>query len=192
LALGGGANGVRAQIAAPEAAASRVEPEGIVGDKPVYRATLEFTDYNLLFTRVKINGQESRALIDSGSFRAIHLSSTLAQSLKPALTQTDKMAKRYEGKDLSLASGRIDSLAIGDYEQRDVEVDVSEGDVESIAAQVGTKFDVVLGWGFISQFHLLLDCRRLSMQFSARPLAAGASAFSLKYSVVNRAPVVRG
>src|SRR5262249_54379334 len=105
LALGGGANGVRAQIAAPEAAASRVEPEGIVGDKPVYRATLEFTDYNLLFTRVKINGQESRALIDSGSFRAIQLSSTLAQSLKLALTQTDKMAKRYEGKDLSLASG---------------------------------------------------------------------------------------
>src|SRR5262249_56175024 len=72
----------------------------------------------------------------------------------------------------------------------DVEVGVIEGDVEKIAAQVGTKFDVILGWGFISQFHMLLDYKRRSVRFSARPLAAGASAFSLKYSVVNRAPVV--
>ena len=71
------------------------------------------------------------------------------------------------------------------YERRDVEVDLIEGDVEKIAALVGTKFDVIMGWGFISQFHTLLDYKRFSMQFGARPLAAWASAFSLKYSVVN-------
>src|SRR5262249_15341175 len=59
LALGVSGNDVLAQVAAPKSAA---------GDHPVYRATLELTDYNLLFTRVKINGQETRALIDSGSF----------------------------------------------------------------------------------------------------------------------------
>src|SRR5262249_22722774 len=64
--------------------------------------------------------------------------------------------------------------------------------VESIAAQVGTKFDVVLGWGFISQFHMALDYKGLSMRFSARPLATGTNAFSLNYSVVNRVPVARG
>ena len=178
-----GDDGGRAQVAAPKRAD---------GGAPVYRATLELSDYNLLFTPVKINGHEARALVDSGNFREVQLSSTLAQSLKLALTKTDETLRRHEGKDLSLASGRIDSLAIGDYERRDVEVGVIEGDVEKIAAQVGANFDVILGWGFISQFHMLLDYKRRSMQFSARPLAAGASAFGLKYSVVNRAPVVRG
>jgi hypothetical protein len=178
-----GDDGGRAQVAAPK---------GVDGGSPVYRATLELSDYNLLFTPVKINGQSARALIDSGNFRAVQLSSTMAQSLKLAPTKTDETPRHHDGKDLSLASGRIDSLAIGDYERRDVEVGVIEGDIEKISAQVGTKFDVILGWGFISQFHMLLDYKRRSMQFSARPLAAGASAFSLKYSVVNRAPVVRG
>jgi len=183
LAVGVSGNDVLAQDAAPKSAA---------GDHPVYRATLELTDYNLLFTRVKINGQEARALIDSGSFRAIQLSSTLAQSLKLALTKTGAVSRRLEGKEVYPTSGRVDSLAIGDYERRNVEVDVIEGDVENIVAQVGTKFDVILGWGFISQFHTLLDYKRLSMQFGAKPLAAGTSAISLKYSLVNRAPVVRG
>jgi Aspartyl protease len=183
LSYDGGDGAGRAQVAAPK---------GADGGSPVYRATLELSDYNLLFTPVKINGQEARALIDSGHFRAVQLSSTLAQSLKLALTKTDETPRHHEGKDLSLESGRIDRLAIGDYEWRDVEVGVIEGDVEKIAAQVGTKFDLILGWGFISQFHLLLDYKRLSMQFGKRPLAAGAGAFSLKYSVVNRAPVVRG
>jgi len=183
LSYDGGDVGGRAQVAAPK---------GADGGSPVYRATLELSDYNLLFAPVKINGQEARALIDSGHFRAVQLSSTLARSLKLALTKTDETPRHHEGKDLSLESGRIDSLAIGDYEWRDVEVGVIEGDVEKIAAQVGTKFDVILGWGFISQFHMLLDYKRLSMQFGKRPLAAGTGAFSLKYSVVNRAPVVRG
>jgi len=183
LSYDGGDDGGRAQVAAPKSAD---------GAAPVYHATLELSDYNLLFTPVKINGHEARALIDSGNYRAVQLSSTLAQSLKLALTKTDETLKHHEGKDLSLATGRIDSLAVGDYEQRDVEVGVIEGDIEKIAAQVGTKFDVILGWGFISRFHMLLDYKRLSMRFSARPLATGASAFSLKYSLVNRAPVVRG
>jgi predicted aspartyl protease len=182
LSYDGGDDGFRAQVAAQKRAD---------GGAQVYNAPLQLSDYNLLFTPVKINGQEARALIDSGNFRAVQLSSTLAQSLKLSLTKTDETLRHHEGKDLSLASGRIDSLAIGDYERRDVEVGVIEGDVEKIAAQIGTKFDVILGWGFISQFHMLLDYKRRSMQFSARPLAAGADAFSLKYSVVNRAPVVR-
>jgi hypothetical protein len=183
LSYAGGDDGGRAQVAATK---------GSDGGAPVYHAPLELSDYNLLFTRVKINGQEARALIDSGHFRAVQFSSTLAQSLKLALTKTDEALRHHEGKDLSPESGRIDSLAIGDYEWRDVEVGVIEGDVEKIAAQVGTKFDLILGWGFISQFHMLLDYKRLSMQFGKRPLAKGAGAFSLKYSVVNRAPVVRG
>src|SRR5215510_13482004 len=117
-----GSDGASAQVAAPK---------GADGGAPVYRATLELSDYNLLFTPVKINGQEARALIDSGNFRAVQLSSTMAQSLKLALTKTDEALRHHEGKDLSLASGRIDSLAIGDYERRDVEVGVIEGDVRS-------------------------------------------------------------
>jgi Aspartyl protease len=156
-----GSDGASAQVAAPK---------GADGDSPVYRAALELTDYSLLFTPVKINRQEARALIDSGSFRAVQPSSTLAQSLELALTRTGKASRRYEGKEVYPASGRIESQTIGDYERRDVEVDVIEGDVENIDTQVGTKFDVFLGWGFISQFHTLLDYKRLSARFGKRPL----------------------
>ena len=108
-----GNDGGRAQVAAPK---------GADGDSLVYRAALELTDYNLLFTPVKINGQEARALIDSGSFRAVQLSSTLAQSLKLALTRTGNASRLYEGKEVYPTSGRIESLMIGDYERRDLDL----------------------------------------------------------------------
>src|SRR5215510_11137923 len=93
LSHGGGDDGGRAQVATPKV---------VDGGSPVYRATLELSDYNLLFTPVKINGHEARALIDSGNYRAVQLSSTLAQSLKVALAKTDETPRHHEGKELSL------------------------------------------------------------------------------------------
>ncbi|MEW6206891.1 MAG: aspartyl protease family protein [Acidobacteriota bacterium] len=160
-------------------------------DNPTYSAKMELSDYNLLFTRVKIDDRDALALIDSGSFRAVQLSSTLAQEIKLALTETGKVAKRHEGKEIYLRSGHIDSLAVGDYTRRDVSIEVIEGDIENISSQVKTKFDVILGWGFLSQFHALLNYKELSMKFGAKLLITDANALRLNYSVVNGVPVVK-
>jgi hypothetical protein len=157
----------------------------------VYKNALQISSYNLLFTKVKVNGMEVLALIDSGSFRTVALSSTLALELKLSLTETQKVARRYEGKDYYLKQGRLNSFTIGDYQKRAVEVDVVEGDIENIARQVGTDFQVILGWGFLSQYYTLLDYKNLSMQFSETPLAMGKDKLSINYSVVNNVPVIK-
>ncbi|MBO0862914.1 MAG: hypothetical protein J2P21_31335 [Chloracidobacterium sp.] len=101
LALVGNTTGGRAQDTAPKSGA---------GGAQVYHATLELSAYNLLFAPIKINSQEALALIDSGHYRAIQLSSNLAQLLKLSLTKTDESPRHHEGKDHSLARGRIERL----------------------------------------------------------------------------------
>jgi hypothetical protein len=115
----------------------------------VYKNPIEISEYDLVFTNLKINGKEVRALIDSGSFRNVQLSGALAEELHLPLTDTETIARRHEGKDLHLRSGRVGTLALGGFEQRDVAVHVSEGDIENIARQVHTDFQVILGWGFL-------------------------------------------
>jgi hypothetical protein len=158
----------------------------------VHKNAIQISPYNLIFTKIKINGTEFLALIDSGSFRTVELSSTLAKELKLSLTETTKVARRYEGKDFYLKSGRIDSLVIGDYEKRNAEIDVIEGDIENISRQVNTKFEAILGWGFLSQYYTLLDYKNLSMQFSEAPIALGNDRLSINYTVVNNVPVIKG
>lgn len=158
----------------------------------VYKNAIQISPYNLIFTRIKINGKEVTALIDSGSFRALQLSSTLAQELKIPLVQTTTVLRRYEGKDFFLKSGQIDKLIVGNYEKQKAAIDVVEGDIENISKQVGTNFEAILGWGFISQFYTRIDYKKLSMQFSESPLESQKGKLKLNYSVVNQAPVVIG
>ena len=156
----------------------------------VYTNRIESSESNLVFTKLKINGKEVRALIDSGSFRGVQLSGTLAEELHLPLTDSETVARRHEGKDLHLRSGRIATLTLGDFEQHDVAVHVIEGDIENIARQVHTDFQVILGWGFLSQYYLALDYARLTMQWSDGPLNLGPEKWKTGYAVVNNAPVV--
>ena len=158
----------------------------------VYKNAIQISPYNLIFTKIKINGREVLALIDSGSFRTLQLSSTLAQELKIPLTETTKVVRRYEGKDFYLKSGQIDSLGVGNYKGQKVAIDVLESDIENISKQVNTNFEAVLGWGFISQFYTEIDYKNLSMQFGKSPLKSHKDKLSINYAVVNNAPVVKG
>lgn len=158
----------------------------------VHKNAIQISPYNLIFTKIKVNGREILALVDSGSFRTIELSSTLAKELSISLTETTKVARRYEGKGFYLKRGQIDSFAIGDYGKRNVEIDVIEGDIEDISRQVNTSFEAILGWGFLSQFYTLVDYKNLSLQFSEIPITLSNKKTSINYSVVNNVPVVKG
>ena len=158
----------------------------------VYTNPIESSESNLVFTKLKINGREVRALIDSGSFRSVQLSGTLTEELHLPLTDSEAVARRHEGKDLHLRGGRIATLTLGDFEQHDVAVHVIEGDIENIAKQVHTDFQVILGWAFLSQFCIAIDYAHLTMQWSERPLDLGAAKWKTTYAVINNAPVVDG
>jgi predicted aspartyl protease len=156
----------------------------------VYTRPIENSESNLVFTKLTINGKEVRALIDSGSFRNVQLSGALAEDLHLPLTDIETVARRHEGKDLHLRTGRIATLALGDFEQHDVAVHVIEGDIENIAKQVHTDFQVILGWAFLSQFYLAIDYPHSTMQWSDAPLDLGAAKWKIDYALVNNAPVV--
>jgi predicted aspartyl protease len=146
----------------------------------------------LIFAKVQINGKEADALIDSGSFRTIQLSETRARELNLSLTETSRVAKRYEGRELRLKKGRIERFALGGFEQRAVEVDVIEGDIENIASQVKTKFDVIIGWGFLAQHQTIVDYKTSTLRFGKSPITQGQEKMSFEYSVINGVPVVNG
>jgi predicted aspartyl protease len=157
-----------------------------------WECALQKSAYNLIFAKARINGKETDALIDSGSFRTIQLSETLARELDLSLTETSRVARRYEGKELRLKKGRIERFVLGGFEQRDVEVEVIEGDIENIARQVKTKFDVIIGWGFLSQFRTMVDYKTSTLRFGKSLVTKGQEKMSFGYSVVNGVPVVNG
>ncbi len=158
----------------------------------VYKTPIRLTPYNLIFTDVKVNGKSVVALIDTGSFRSVQISSTLAQQLGIPLTETKVTMKRYGGKPMPLKQGIAHSLAIGKWHKEIVPVDVSEGDVESISEQVHTDFQVILGWGFFSQFHTLLDYKKLMWSFSTKPFKHDKPQLEFDFTVVGNVPVVNG
>ncbi len=156
-----------------------------------FEAPLEWSDYHLLYVRVVIAGRECLASIDTGSFRSVEISSTLARELKFPLETTSTIARRHGGREFPLQKGRIASLAIGKWETKDVSIDVAEGDIEAIAAQVGVKFDVILGWGFFGQFPTQVDYPVRKLRWGA-PFPASKDDLVIPFEVVNRIPIVTG
>ncbi len=158
----------------------------------IYSVPIELSPEGLIFTRVQVNGEEVVALIDSGSFRAVQLSSTLAQGFGILLTETRETSRRYDGTPVPVRAGRVNTLAIGSFTQRGVPVEVIEGDIERISQQVHTPFTVILGWPFLSRFRILLDYRNRRWDFSTGPLELGQGKLAFPYSVIHQAPIVTG
>jgi hypothetical protein len=167
--------------------------QSIPASQNVYRSEIQLSQYNLIFTKVKINGSEALAMIDSGAYYTAQISLKLAHRLGIALSedQTDRV-RDINGKIIHPMAGSIASLSIGDYELRDLRVQVVEGQIERIANQVSTEFEVTLGWGMLSRSYLVVDYKRLRLMFSDNPIDLGQSQINIGYEVVNRVPTVRG
>ena len=71
-------------------------------------------------------------------------------------------------------------------------VHVIEGNIENIAKQVHTDFQVILGWASLSQSCIAIDYAQLTLQWSDALLDLGTAKWKTGYAVVNNAPVVDG
>ena len=158
----------------------------------VHEVAVEVSDYPLVFVPIRVNGRQVRALLDTGSSSAVRLSSRLAQELKLVLVADAKTTMQgLDGRRLALERGRLDTLSIGGILGKDVLAEVAGDRVESISAQVGTSFDVVLGWGFLSHYHFVLDYRKRLLLLSNGPLPPpSGQGRTVPYSIANRLPVV--
>ena len=157
------------------------------------QVSLEISDYPLLFAPVRINGTPVQALIDTGSSSSVRLSARLAQALGLVLvTDARSVVQALDGRRLAVQRAAVDTLAVGDWVESNFEVEVAGNRIESISAQVGTSFDAILGWGFLSRRNFMLDYRRRVLRFSESPQQPAPKSVPIAYTVVNRLPVVAG
>ncbi len=158
----------------------------------VHQLPIEVSSYPLVFVQVRVNGKEVRALLDTGSSAAVRLSTRLAQDLQLVLVADAKATVQgLDGRRLAVQSGTLDTFSLGDARDKDVAVEVAGDRVESVSAQVGTPFDVMLGWGFLARYNFILDYRKRELRFSEGALPPPSSqGAAIHYSIANRLPVV--
>lgn len=157
----------------------------------VHQVVIEVSDYPLAFAPVRVNGNTVRALIDTGSSSAVRLSARLARTMKLVLTPVaGRTVQRLDGQRFSVEAGTLDTLGVGDMLEHKFAIEVTGERVESIAAQVGTPFDAILGWNFLSRYSFMLDYRARALRFSEGPLRPAATPDAIPYAVVNHLPVV--
>jgi hypothetical protein len=149
---------------------------------------LTISAYDLPFVTVAINGRQTKALVDTGSFHAIEISGRLADALGIATEDAaNSTAQRYRGGPMKFRSAKV-AFALGEIRIPAASADVAYGDIENISRQVGTDFDVILGWGFLGQRPLTLDYGKGVLRFAA----SAAGGLELSYTDTKRVPVISG
>ncbi len=149
---------------------------------------LAISAYGLPFVTVTVNGHEARALVDTGSFHGIELSGRLAGVLALATEEmAGTAARRHQGAPIKFRAATVE-FALGDMRVPRAAAEVADGDIENIARQVGTDFDVILGWGFLGAAPLTLDYARGVLRLG---VAAGTGT-EVPYNDAKRMPIVAG
>jgi hypothetical protein len=134
----------------------------------------------LIFLTIEVNGHPARALVDSGSVRGLQLSGAFAGAIGLALADSGQKTQRYQGGPRAVLKGQVGVLALAGAALADVEANVSPGDIEAIAGQIGETFDAILGWPLLSRQPFVIDypARDLRLEREAAdglalPLVAG-------------------
>lgn len=165
----------------------------ISGQSRSYVAPLIHSPYNLLFVKVLVNGHEALALVDTGSFQILQLSSSLATRLQMDMAPSDTSQTRHAGNASKVRVAKLNELRIEQYVTRDLRVGVVEGDIERISQVVGTKFDAIIGWGFLSQFAFTINYQDKVLHFGMEaPTPDRPADWTFRFEEVRKVPVVPG
>ena len=193
-ALGGSrrrllAGGFGLAIAGSSSSTERIDRAARVHELP-----LLLSDYGLVFTWVTVQGRPVLTLVDTGSASGLRLSERIAHELRIGLQPIPNAKVRgLDGKVLEVQRGRLASLELGDMSLGPTDFEVTGTRIETIARQVKTPFDAVLGWGFLARSDLELDYPKRTLRLgqdlsSPRALAT----ISLPYADTKGVPLVQG
>ena len=177
---------IGAMVCAP--ALAQPKPATVSPDQTL---PLQLSPYPLVYAAVTANGVPCLALLDTGSATPLRISATLAHRLRLQLSPDPRASVQgLDGKRQPVQRGMLDTLQVGQAVMQQIAVEVAGDRIETIAAQVGTAFDVVLGWGFLAQQSFTLDYRLRQWQIGARA-GDDAAAIRIAYAVVQRLPVIK-
>ncbi|MDX2209021.1 MAG: retroviral-like aspartic protease family protein [Sphingopyxis sp.] len=122
-----------------------------------FAAPLTISPAGLIFTDIDLGKAKVRALVDTGSVRALQITSSVANALGIPRSPTGQLTQRYQGAAQPISQGTLAHASLIDSNLQDVPVFVAPGDIEAIAAQVGTAFDAILGWPLLSRLDVIID-----------------------------------
>jgi len=163
-------------------------------DAPLHELPLLLSDYGLVFTRITVQGRPVLALVDTGSASGLRLSERIARELQIELHPVPGTTVRgLDGQVLEVQRGRLASLELGNMTLGPIDFEVTGTRIETIARQVKTPFDAVLGWRFLARSDLELDYPKRTLRLgqdlsSPRALAT----ISLPYADTKGVPLVQG
>ena len=169
-------------------------PVRVDRDAPLHELPLLLSDYGLVFTRITVQGRPVLALVDTGSASGLRLSERIARELQIELHPVPGTTVRgLDGQVLEVQRDRLASLELGDMALGPIDFEVTGTRIETIARQVKTPFDAVLGWGFLARSDLQLDYPKRTLRLgqdlsSPRALAT----ISLPYADTKGVPLVQG
>lgn len=108
----------------------------------------EISDYNLLFTEVEIGDKVYTALIDFGDFAEFQISTKLIAELGLRTKESDILMSDINGEQYALEKGIIKKLKIGGKIEEDVTFYSANNEIDAVSQEVGTNFQVVVGFGY--------------------------------------------
>jgi hypothetical protein len=116
----------------------------------------ERTPYGLLFAEITVAGQPLKAMIDFGDPFALQLASSFVEAQGLAPKASGKRFRYADGTEFELLEGIVGDVVIGGVALAEVTYGSAPGEIDGVAAQVGTPFQAAVGWGFFGERRFLL------------------------------------
>ncbi|CAM1358576.1 aspartyl protease family protein [Tenacibaculum xiamenense] len=130
----------------------------------------EISEYNLLFTTVEINNKKYKALIDFGDFAKLQLSTKLITKLGIKTEKSDIIMSDINGNQYALEKGIIKKLKIDKISENNIEFFSAKNEIESVSKQVGTIFEIVIGFGYFKNKNFILNFKKNKIQLYKKPI----------------------
>lgn len=131
--------------------------EKLYNSDSISEISLEITEYGLIFTEIIVNGSPVKAMIDFGDGHELQLSSSLVKDLGLKIESTNAQVADLFGNTWELFEGKVDHIMIGNWLEKEMIFTMQEGEMESVAQQIGYEFHAVLGWGYFRNYITEID-----------------------------------
>ena len=118
----------------------------------------------MLFTTVEINNRKYKALIDFGDFAKLQLSTKLITKLGIKTEKSDIIMSDINGNQYALEKGIIKKLKIDKISENNIEFFSAKNEIESVSEQVGTIFEIVIGFGYFKNKNFILNFKKNKIQ----------------------------
>ena len=125
----------------------------------------EISEYNLLFTKVEIGENEYVALIDFGDFADFQISTSLIAELQLKTEKSEIIMSDINGNQYALEKGTIEELKVDGIIEKNVTFYSANNEIESVSQEVGTEFQIVVGFGYFKSKDFKLNFVSNTIEF---------------------------